>query len=79
MTASGIALFETAIGSCGIAWGERGVVGVQLPEARESDARALLRGEARDLRDVRLDMEGVPAFDRRVYEVARSIPPGATL
>ena len=24
-------------------------------------------------------MEGVPAFDRRVYEVARSIPPGATL
>lgn len=26
------ALFDTAIGRCGIAWGSRGVVGVQLPE-----------------------------------------------
>jgi len=89
------ALFETTIGRCGIAWGERGVVGVRLPEARFPDAReappppdvqlaidgvvALLRGEARDLSDVRLDMEGVPPFDRWVYEVARTIPPGATL
>ena len=30
-------LFETAIGRCGIAWSERGLVGVQLPEA--ADAR----------------------------------------
>ena len=28
----GFALFETAIGICGIAWGEGGIVGVQLPE-----------------------------------------------
>jgi methylated-DNA-[protein]-cysteine S-methyltransferase len=40
MTARGFTLFETAIGRCGIAWGERGVVGVQLPEARELDTRA---------------------------------------
>jgi O-6-methylguanine DNA methyltransferase len=40
---------------------------------------ALLRGEASDLSAVALDMTGVPAFDRRVYEVARTIPPGATL
>ena len=26
-----------------------------------------------------LDMASVPAFDRRVYEVARTIPPGSTL
>jgi O-6-methylguanine DNA methyltransferase len=26
-------LFETTIGRCGIAWGDRGVIGVQLPEA----------------------------------------------
>lgn len=40
---------------------------------------ALLRGEARDLSAVALDMERVPPFHRRVYEVARTIPPGATL
>jgi methylated-DNA-[protein]-cysteine S-methyltransferase len=40
MTASGFALFDTAIGRCGIAWGERGVAGVQLPEAGEAETRA---------------------------------------
>jgi len=38
----------------------------------------LLRGEAPVLDDVPLDLEAVPAFDRRVYEAARAIPPGAT-
>ncbi|WP_437636738.1 methylated-DNA--[protein]-cysteine S-methyltransferase [Sorangium sp. So ce854] len=61
-----------------------------LPGAREAppppdvqraldDIVALLRGEARDLSAVALDMERVPPFHRRVYEVARAIPPGATL
>jgi methylated-DNA-[protein]-cysteine S-methyltransferase len=102
----GFALFETAIGACGIAWGARGVVGVQLPERSEGATRArlrrrfpdapetapppeveravaaivaLLEGEKRELFDVVLDMAGVGAFERRVYEVARTIPPGATL
>lgn len=106
MTARGFALFDTAIGRCGLAWGETGVIGVQLPEASEArtrarmrrrfpDAReapppppvlraiegimALLRGDAIDLAAVALDMDGVAPFDRRVYEVARTIPPGATL
>ena len=106
MTTRGFALFDTAIGACGIAWGERGLVGVQLPEASEARTRArmrrrfpatpeappppsvqraiegivqLLQGEAIDLAAVALDMAGVPSFDRRVYEVARTIPPGATL
>ena len=35
MTELGFALFETAIGCCGIAWTSRGVAGVQLPEANE--------------------------------------------
>ena len=26
-------VFDTAIGPCGVAWNERGLVGVQLPEA----------------------------------------------
>lgn len=102
----GVALFDTALGQVGIAWGGCGIVGVQLPErdAPETRARllrrfpgapegrpppeveeamegiaALLRGEARDLSAVRLDMDGVPAFHRRVYQAARAIPPGATL
>ena len=33
MRDSGCALFETAIGSCGIAWRPSGLAGVQLPEA----------------------------------------------
>jgi methylated-DNA-[protein]-cysteine S-methyltransferase len=106
MSMPGLALFETPVGRCGIAWGERGVVGVQLPEASEAKTRARLRrrfpevresppppvvqraiagivallyGEAIDLSAVELDMDGVPPFDRRVYEVARTILPGATL
>src|SRR5688572_13313525 len=105
-TARGFALFETAIGTCGIAWGQSGVVGVQLPEREASEIRrrllrrfpeaqemaappevqqavdgivSLLRGEASDLTSVVLDMEHVPPFNRRVYEVARTIPPGSTL
>jgi methylated-DNA-[protein]-cysteine S-methyltransferase len=44
-----------------------------------ADVTALLQGEARDLSAVPLDMEGVPDFDRRVYEIARGIPPGRVL
>jgi methylated-DNA-[protein]-cysteine S-methyltransferase len=40
---------------------------------------ALLSGTATDLSTVPLDTERVPAFDRRVYEVARTIAPGQTL
>jgi methylated-DNA-[protein]-cysteine S-methyltransferase len=40
---------------------------------------ALLAGRPADLSPVTLDLEGVPPFHRRVYEVARTIPPGATL
>jgi len=40
MTAHRFTLFETAIGACGIVWGEHGIVGLQLPEASEAKARA---------------------------------------
>jgi methylated-DNA-[protein]-cysteine S-methyltransferase len=39
---------------------------------------ALLGGSKPDLSSVALDLEGVPDFDRRVYEIARRVPPGAT-
>jgi methylated-DNA-[protein]-cysteine S-methyltransferase len=62
----------------------------RLPKAREAPPPpdiqraidgivALLGGASCDLSDVALDMEEVPAFNRRVYEIARAIPPGATL
>ena len=47
--------------------------------AAVSAMTALLAGEARDLAEVPLDWKAVGAFVRRVYEVARAIPPGATL
>jgi methylated-DNA-[protein]-cysteine S-methyltransferase len=40
---------------------------------------ALIRGERRDLSAIVLDMEGVPEFNRRVYDIARGIAPGSTL
>jgi methylated-DNA-[protein]-cysteine S-methyltransferase len=102
----GYALFETAIGRCGIVWSERGIVGVQFPEGSDQATRkrllrrhpkacetippaavqctiedvvALLEGERRDLSEAVLDWGAVPDFNRRVYHVARAIPPGTTL
>jgi methylated-DNA-[protein]-cysteine S-methyltransferase len=101
----GYSIFDTAIGRCGIAWGDLGVVGVQLPEAREIETRkrlfqlypeareqrpplnaeiaiegiiALLRGGAADFSQVIIEMTGIPGFDQRVYQYARTIPRGET-
>lgn len=43
MTAQGFTLFDTVIGRCGLAWGERGLIGVQLPDATPGAAWARLR------------------------------------
>jgi methylated-DNA-[protein]-cysteine S-methyltransferase len=62
----------------------------RYPHAREAPPPAdvcraidaitsLLRGEPRDLSAVALDMEGIPEFDRGVYEAARGIVAGATV
>lgn len=51
------------------------------PAVREAidGVTALLRGQAVDLSAVDLDVAAVPAFHRRVYDVARTIAPGHTL
>jgi methylated-DNA-[protein]-cysteine S-methyltransferase len=99
-------LFDTAIGRCGIAWNDAGVLAVRLPYASDEKMRAHLRsmcgdieealppshirqaieaitlqmdGETADLSGIILDTSCVPDFDRRVYEIARGIPPGSTL
>ncbi len=103
---SRVAIFDTPIGRCGIAWDGEMIVGVQLPEGRVADTRARLRdrfdgatsgtppapvedavdrivaslrGEADDLVDVPLDLASLPPFQRKVYEVVRTIPAGETL
>jgi methylated-DNA-[protein]-cysteine S-methyltransferase len=43
------------------------------------DIVALLDGERRDFAGVVLDDADVPDFNKRVYEIARAIPPGETL
>jgi methylated-DNA-[protein]-cysteine S-methyltransferase len=53
-----------------------------LPRAVQSAVDgivALLGGRSSDLSGIELDMRGVPPFHQRVYAVARTIPPGATL
>ena len=37
------ALFDTPVGPCGIAWGTRGIIGVQLPEKPPAALRSRLR------------------------------------
>ncbi len=104
--ATHLALFDTALGACGIAWNTAGVCGLLLPGAdpartlaslRRRHPRAaegvptapiraaieaigaLLDGAPVDLTGIVLDLDGIPDFHRRVYAVARSIPPGRTL
>ena len=106
MTAHNYTMFDTALGRCGIAWGDRGVVVVQLPQPTEAQTRAriaqryseiaeappppsvqdaidgivaLLAGAPIDLTTVPLDLDGVSDFQRGVYDIARTIPPGQTL
>ena len=100
------ALFDTAIGVCGIEWGPRGINGVQLPMGSDAKTRTrmkqrfgeiaeteppaavtgaiarirdLLTGQPDDLTNIPLDLDGVPAFNRGVYDIARTIPPGKTM
>lgn len=40
---------------------------------------ALLAGERIDLSGIALDLDGVPAFSRGVYDITRAIPAGQTL
>jgi len=105
MQGTAFALFDTAMGRCGVAWGAFGLIGMQLPEATPGAAWARLRkrfpeaveaspspaieqiiervlvllaGGRDDLTDIPLDLTGVPAFNLRVYEIARAIAPGET-
>jgi methylated-DNA-[protein]-cysteine S-methyltransferase len=70
MSGCAYTVFDTAIGRCGIAWGDLGVLGVQLPEAREIETRRRLFQlfpNARELRppsQIQSAIEGIAALLR---------------
>ena len=70
MSGRGYTIFDTGIGRCGIAWGHAGILGVQLPEAREIETRKRLFDlypDAREMRappNVEFAIEGIAALLR---------------
>ena len=63
MSGRGYTVFDTSVGRCGIAWGELGVLGVQLPEAREIETRRRLYQLFPDSRELRPPAEIQGAID----------------
>ena len=53
MAGRGYSIFDTGLGRCGIAWGDHGILGVQLPEAREIETRRRLFQLYPDARELR--------------------------
>ena len=66
MTGRGYTVFDTAIGRCGIAWGDDGVVGVQLPEAREIETRRRMLRQYPDARELPPPLNTENAIDSMV-------------
>src|SRR5258705_9979064 len=70
MAGGGYTIFDTAVGRCGIAWGDSGIIGVQLPETREIETRRRLfrlYPDARELAPplpVEMAIDGIAALLR---------------
>jgi O-6-methylguanine DNA methyltransferase len=56
-------LFATAIGTCGVAWGERGLLSVQLPEADDDATRRKLLARHPEARETRATGEAKSAIE----------------
>ena len=106
MDSSFYTLFDTALGRCGTAWHDKGLLAVSFPEDSDNatikrlqrrapqaqateappenikkiikDIVALFAGEPIDLSYAVLDVSGLAAFDRSVYELSLAIKPGET-
>ena len=63
MSGRGYSIFDTGIGRCGIAWGHAGILGVQLPEAREIETRKRLFQLYPDAREQRPPLNAEIAID----------------
>ncbi|MDX2171207.1 MAG: methylated-DNA--[protein]-cysteine S-methyltransferase [Deltaproteobacteria bacterium] len=71
--AEGFALFDTAIGACGVAWGDDGIVGMQLPEGPPLATRAHLRRRFPQAREI-MPPDAVRAAMRAVVTLLRGEP-----
>jgi len=63
MTDQHFAIFDTAIGRCGIAWGSRGINAVQLPMGAEEKTRARIRQRYGDIAEAPPSAEVQRAID----------------
>ncbi len=63
MTEHHFAIFDTAIGRCGIAWGPRGINAVQLPMSSEDKTRARIRQRHGDIAEAPPPAEVQSAID----------------
>jgi len=63
MAGHGYTIFDTAVGRCGIAWGDSGILGVQLPEAREIETRRRMLRQYPDARELRPPLNVEIAID----------------
>ena len=63
MTGQHFAIFDTAIGRCGIAWGARGINAVQLPMGNEEKTRARIRQRHGDIAEAPPPAEVQSAID----------------
>src|SRR6201984_1265342 len=66
MTNQHFALFDTAIGICGIEWGPRGINGVQLPMGSEAKTRTRIHQRHGDIAESQPTAEVHRAIDRIV-------------
>src|ERR1700704_2934113 len=63
MTDQHFAIFDTAIGRCGIAWGPRGINAVQLPMSSEDKTRTRIRQRHGDIEEAPPPAEVQRAID----------------
>jgi methylated-DNA-[protein]-cysteine S-methyltransferase len=63
MAGRGYTIFDTGIGRCGVAWSDLGVIGVQLPEAREIETRRRLFRLYPETRELSPPMNAEMAID----------------
>jgi methylated-DNA-[protein]-cysteine S-methyltransferase len=75
------ALFDTAIGRCGVAWNERGVAWVGLPEADDAATRARIVARFPEAREARAKGDAKRAIDAMRAHLAGEMNPldGVTL
>jgi len=66
-------VFDTAIGPCGIAWGPRGITGVQLPEPSAQETRARMAES-----HVGVEEATLPSPVRRAIDRIRSVLDGSS-